>query len=576
VLRAAIDDAFRETFAAVAPRRAAAIALLAFCVYALGAHWGLPDGSAGELIHAWGVDDEAPMGALGQLYGIVRDNPDANLGYPLMHPMLVGAVSAPYLLYRWSAGDLRPVQQEHPFGFEDPRRALRMLSWFAHLLSSLLAAGVVVAAYVTGATWWDERAGLWAAAFMLLCYPMFYYGRTANVDMTMLFWAVVSYTVILNSGFSPVQAVILGAATGAAVATKEPAAAAFVLLPVAIAVRHLGQLPRDHWQRWQTWKPFVIAAASTFVVFGFGSGLFLAPTRFFAHLEFMRTRLDEAATMDLSWVIRFPPTLQGNVEMLAAVSGYLARALTAVGLGLGVAGILWAAIRRQRSLLLVLPMATWLGVLFLSARVVQLRYFLPPAFVLAVFAGGAMYAASRSQTRILRNIALAAASFALVLGLFRGANLTVEMLDDSRHDATAWLAASLPPGSRLDFFGPYEKLPHLPPGVAFERAIEYYGALVPPALDAPAAAAVARRWRTSPPDAVIIIPDYLSAPGSEIGGACPPAVFDALMSGELGFELAAKFTATRLVPFVGRPPLDYPTVSPPIWIFVPSGRSEEP
>ncbi len=572
MIRNGLVRTYRETFHAADPGRAAVIFLLALAIYGLGAHWGLPDGGAEELIHAWGVDDEAPMGALGQLYGLLRDNPDANLGYPLMHPMLVGGVSAPYLLYRWTAGDLRPLSQEHPYGFEDPRRALRSLSWLAHLLSSLLAAGVVVAAYLIGSTWWGDSAGLWSAAFAGVSYPMFYYSRTANVDMTMLFfmaWALVSYSVILNNRFSITQAVLLGAAAGASVATKEPAAAAFVLLPVAIAVRHLDELPAGSWRRPVTWAPFAWAAASTFVVFGLGSGLFLGPTRFFAHLEYMRTRMDEVADIDLSWVVRHPPTLEGNLAMLGSVTEHLARSLTGLGLALGVAGLVWAIARRRRTVLLALPLVSWLGVLFLSARIVQLRYMLPPAFVLAVFAGGAVWRASRAHSDLFRRVALGVAVLAVALGSARAANLTFEMLADSRHDATAWMEASLRPGDRLEFFGPYEKLPHLPPGIVFERALGYYGALVTPAVDTEAARTVLRRWRASPPEAIIIIPDYLSAAGSEIGGACPPEAFEALMNGEAGFHLATKLTAPSLVPFVGRPPLDYPTVSPPIWIFVP-------
>jgi hypothetical protein len=43
------------------------------------------------------------------------------------------------------------------------------------------------------------------------------------------------------------------------------------------------------------------------------------------------------------------------------------------------------------------------------------------------------------------------------------------------------------------------------------------------------------------------------------------------LDGSLGYELAAHFESPRLFAWLVRPPLDYPTVNPPIRIFVPSG-----
>jgi hypothetical protein len=50
---------------------------------------------------------------------------------------------------------------------------------------------------------------------------------------------------------------------------------------------------------------------------------------------------------------------------------------------------------------------------------------------------------------------------------------------------------------------------------------------------------------------------------------CPPEVYAALLDGSAGYALAAHFTPPTLMPkLLQHPRLDYPSVAPPVRIFV--------
>ncbi len=123
---------------------------------------------------------------LAEVHNIIAPRPDRNLGYPLLYSFLVVGVQAPYLLYLKASGGLGATGAGYPFGLTEPVGALRMLTWLAHLLTLVMAAVVIAAAYDTARVLWGERAAILAAVFVTCCYPMFYYSRTGNVDVPML------------------------------------------------------------------------------------------------------------------------------------------------------------------------------------------------------------------------------------------------------------------------------------------------------------------------------------------------------------------------------------------------------
>ena len=57
---------------------------------------------------------------------------------------------------------------------------------------------------------------------------------------------------------------------------------------------------------------------------------------------------------------------------------------------------------------------------------------------------------------------------------------------------------------------------------------------------------------------------------------CPPEIYQSLLDGSIGYRLVRHFQTPPLIPWVRRPPLDYPSVNPPIRIFArePQARNQ--
>ena len=97
-----------------------AFAVFALALYVPGFWWGIPHATAPDRTHAWGTDDETPLGPLAEIHNIIQPKPDRNLGYPLMHSFVVSASYAPYLGYLWATGGLANISGAYPFGLADP------------------------------------------------------------------------------------------------------------------------------------------------------------------------------------------------------------------------------------------------------------------------------------------------------------------------------------------------------------------------------------------------------------------------------------------------------------------------
>ncbi|HJU90502.1 MAG TPA: glycosyltransferase family 39 protein [Gemmatimonadaceae bacterium] len=547
----------------------AVLALLAFVLYAPAFWWGAPHATAPDRAQAWGVDDEAPLGALGQVYSTLtrQRNEGQNLGYPLLSYFVIVGAQSPYLLYLKATGKLGAASPDYPFGLRDPVRALAVLTWIAHAVSVLYAVGVVVAAYVGAKDLWGERAARVTALIVLVSYPSFYYARTSNPDMAVLFFtaaALAVYARCLTRGITSTRAAWLGVFVGAALATKEPSFASFVALPFVLVLLHARQRKEQGERPGEAWKIPAICAAAAILTFGMGSGAFLDPGRYVAHLEFVRQRSAEIAASGVSFQQGYPRTVAGSANLMGDIARRLADAMTVPGLLAAAAGLVYAALRERRALLFALPAATYLAIL-IGARSSQLRYVMPAAFTLAFFAAR-LFDMLMEREDIWRRLATAGAALVIGLGLLRGLDLTAAMLQDSRYAAARWVVANLQSGDRIDYFGPAQKLPPLPAAVSSEQALPYLGGPARQALGEPEAEQVRRRWRENPPAAVLVIPDY-RASTLPYGGAMPPAIYDELNNGSLGFALDTLVQSRPLFPWVRRPALDYPTVNPPIRIY---------
>jgi hypothetical protein len=247
---------------------------------------------------------------------------------------------------------------------------------------------------------------------------MFYYSRTGNVDVPMMAFtaiAIAAFASALRRPPSPAIALVLGCAAGFALATKEQTIGVFLAIAPVLLVQHAVRAGRAGWWRPRVWKIPALAIFGLVVAFGMGSGLFVDPTRFFAHLEFMQGRLDLVRAGGIAFVPIPDRSLRGSVELLRILGTFAAQVLSLPGLLLGVAGIALAIWRDRRAALLALPALSYLTLLFLAARTGQLRYLLPATFVIGLFAGWVLSQAWAARNRGVRVAGRIAAVW--VLGL---------------------------------------------------------------------------------------------------------------------------------------------------------------
>ncbi len=552
-------------------RRAVLLGLAALLAYTPGFWWGAPHATAADRTNAWGVDDEPPLGPLAQAHDIIapKKEMNPNLGYPMLHPFMVLGAFAPYVAYLKVAGGLETPTVAYPHGFTHPADALRNLTWIAHFLSVLLGIGIVLCAYGIGRELWDESVGIVGAVGAMLVYPMFYYARNSNVDVPVLFFTVAglwAFAVIVMRGLTTRRAVWLGLFVGCAVATKEPAFASFLFVPLILPfMRNPGVSERLGGSA-VFWRSALVATGVALSTYALASGLVVDFARWQAHLNFIRERTQLARSGGVIFTTYYPFTMQGHAQLAWRIISLLADALSWPGLALGVAGIGVAARRAPRKALLACSALVYLLILFFSARVIQLRYVMPISFLLALYAGYAAVGAWRSARPVLQWGGVALAGSAAALLLLWATDLTYGMLRDSRYAAAGWLASNARPGDALEYFGSEHKHPPMPPWLSSRQAIPFRGSTFRSDTGDVAIRSVAEGWRERRPRFVALVPDYTSVAGP-FAASCPPAIYRGLEDGSLGYRRAALFQTPALLGWPRRPALDHPVVNPPIRLY---------
>ncbi len=548
-----------------------ALGLVALMLYAPGFWWGTPRATAADRVQSWGVDDVTPLGPLAEIHNIIHPKPDRNLGYPLMHPFLVAGAYSPYLGFLWATGSFSRPSATYPFGLANPVTSLRVLAGIGHFLSVLMALVVVLSAFDAGRVLWGSQTGTLAALFAMTSFPMFFYARTGNVDMAVLCFTAVALAATARVMVGPLTAplaIVLGAGVGFALGTKEPSVASFLSLPFFLFPLQWGRLGGSaRLGSWSFWRTPALTALAAFVAFGLGSGLLVDHERFFAHIAFMRGRVAESRVGEVAFVTTYPFTWSGHVALVGRLASLLMDSMTLPGLLLAGAGIVATLRKEKTQALFLLPALTYIAVLFLSARIAQLRYMMPVAFTLSFFAARAVTLGWNASNGVIRWGSAALASVGLLLGLGRGVDLTYAMVADSHYTATRWLDHETHPGDRVEYFGPAQKNPGLAVSVVSAPATPYEGAMKRARVDSAAAEEILAGWAQRQPRFILIQPDYTNQGSYPYSATCPPAVYEALQTGRAGYRLAGLFQTERLLPWVGRPELDHPDVNPPIRIF---------
>ena len=182
----------------------AVLFVAAVLAYAPLIGWGVPEANTPDRTKTVATDEILPLEGLAEMHNtFVVSKPDRNYGYPWFHYFETAVVQTPYLAYAYLTGQMGRPSPDFPFGFRDPVTALRWLTWIGRFLSVLMGAGTVVAAFLFARNLWGYQAGVLTAMLTLLSYPMVYYSRTGNPDMSAAFWSslgLVAYTLILQNG----------------------------------------------------------------------------------------------------------------------------------------------------------------------------------------------------------------------------------------------------------------------------------------------------------------------------------------------------------------------------------------
>jgi hypothetical protein len=555
------------------------VALFALVLYLPGFWWGAPNATSAELVHSWGTDDETPLGPLAEMHNIIEPKADRNLGYPLMYSFIVSAAYIPYLGVLWLTGDLSGVSGHYPFGLSDPVTALKVMSGIAHFVTVLMAMGVVVSVFEAARVLWGNHAGITAALLTATTYPMFYYSRTGNVDVPMLFFIAASMAVFahcLANGFTVRRSVWLGVLAGFALATKESALGIYILMPFVFF----------WWQRKQDndmfsrsyWKAPVAAIVAAFAALGAGSGLFVDPSRYFDHMRFITGRLEQVASDAVHAVITaFPYTMTGNLEYISHILDHLVDMMTLPGFLLCISALVLALWKCRRCTVLPLLGLGYLVFIFLVVRSTQMRYLLPVPMALS-FASAWLVFYFWHPKHVLRRTGIVFVVGAIVAySLLRGVALSYEMMNDSRLAAGQWLSANTSDGDIIEYFGPADKLPPVEEGIIIHRATEYQGMHAHHRDDDERIREIIQGWAARKPKYIVIMPDHASRQGQPFNISCPEQLCNFMIEGRSVFRQEMMFKTPPLFHWLELPPLDYPVVNPPIRIYsYPENNNQNP
>jgi 4-amino-4-deoxy-L-arabinose transferase-like glycosyltransferase len=559
-------------FRSLPTRSWALVALVTIAAYTPGIEWGAPTATAPDRVGSWGVDDETPLGPLSEIGNIIQPKPDRNLGYPLLYSFLCAGAYAPYLGLLKLTGGFGVPSSEFPYGLKDPVRALQVLTYLAHALTVLFMVLMAIGLFEVGRRTTGMTLGGWLAAGLLLTvYPLGYYGRTGNVDGSMLGWLAMALTALVAMVHDRVtrrRVVWLAAATGAALATKE----AGIGMLIGMGITTVLLIRRDG-QRILSGESLGLLSLGLLVsllVLSVGSGFAIEPQRWMAHVREIAGKA-EAAPSSLATAL--PYDLSGHLRLLSAIGQNLVFSLNWGGVALVLAGVAMALAQRASIAWLLIPVALESVTLFLLFRSPQLRYVLPMVIMLIPFGAYAVHLLWDHGKGIRALVGVIVAG-TLSLNTIRFVDLTYAMRHDSRYAAADWLATHLSPGDRVGHFGPTHTLPALPGNALLERVVSYHGFWGTHDLSDQLAARLEDDWRTNPPRVLLVIPDHTSPQNAPHNISLPPQLYRRLKRGETPLELVARFETQSLFPWARRPALDYPTVNPPVEIYAPRQASE--
>jgi hypothetical protein len=515
--------------------------LLGLLFYLPGVWWGTPLATAPDRIKPWGSDEIAPLGPIAELYNtFIGRQPPYNPQYPLLQYVVQAAAVAPYLLWLLITGQFSPGPSVYPYGFQDPVTALAVLTILARLVNVIMGAAVPVIAFFTAGLLWGRKAGLAAGLLVLLSYPMLYYSRTSNVDMGALFWTawgIAVFVACLRKGLNTRRALFLGLTAALATAAKDASYAAFAGIALALVIREVRA--RNSSFR----KQAAIGLGVFLAAYAVASGAVFNWDRYLTHVWFV-THGSPAGMYFTT-----PTGLSGYASLILNTAVHLGDALGLPAMVLSLAGV-FAAVRKDRAALWLLTPALmlWLGVV-LPVRFVLFRFVIVMAYLLALFAAFGWTALAHSRARFATYAGAVFLVLALGWSAVRAADLSYQMVRDSRYAAAAWFRLHARSGDRVGYYGDPQKLPRLEAGIV---TLPMPGQTVPLPLPVDEHAL---------PEFVVVVPVQPHEKDHEF--TMPESIYRGLVDGSTGYRPVA---ALRTPSLFRKPVITF--VNPTVQIFV--------
>jgi 4-amino-4-deoxy-L-arabinose transferase-like glycosyltransferase len=319
--------------------------------------------------------------------------------------------------------------------------------YFGRVLSLVMAVGILLVVYRLGRQLFDSTSGLFSVLIVALAVPFVYYGKTANLDVPVTFWALLSLLFFLRMiQRDDMRSHLLFAVTAVlAMLTKDQAYSFYVLPLLFFGARRLrlsGSFAAAVSDR-RVWLPTLVGIASFLllhnVVFNFQG--------FVHHFE------------EILWARGHYSTFEGGAENQLALLFQTARHIGfALSWPLALAcalGIAFAWKNRLARWVLLFAVSYYL---FFIAPVLStwLRYSVPFLAILPIF-GGRLCAGLWRRGIGLRLVT----ALAFLYALARAVSVDLLLLDDSRYHVEAWLRENVSEGEVVGYMGPEYYLPRL-------------------------------------------------------------------------------------------------------------------
>jgi hypothetical protein len=339
----------------------------------------------------------------------------------------------------------------------------------ARIVTEIMAAGIVCIVAWIGQDLWGRRAGLWAAAVVALNSAFTYYAHTSNLDVPYLFWALLSYLLLIRAILRDEPAKLRGSALFAvfAIATKDQAYAAFLIaFPVAsgLWLTLHGQANRKTAIARELAASTVLAALLLLLI----DGALVNPTGFAARMRFL---VGPASQNHTTYARSLAGVSMVLVDAARSFDRYYPWALAPLvlyGFVVHVVRVRDDRTRRVAGLVPALGIASFTIAFNCVARRTEHRFLLPQSLLVSLYAGNALDSLTRGAARVAAP-AWALAAFIEGRALFDCAAVDAVLVRDPRYDAEAWLNSNVAPGEIVEVYGNNAYLPRLPRQARLQR-----------------------------------------------------------------------------------------------------------